>query len=88
MSEYPAWQEDAACLGYPQHMFFTDDRSMVQRAKQICATCPVRIECLAYATANKEEVGVWGGVHFSRANKERERRHRIRDRRRQEGGAA
>jgi WhiB family redox-sensing transcriptional regulator len=28
----------------------------------ICATCPVRSECLADALAHDETVGIWGGT--------------------------
>lgn len=32
-------------------------------AKSICATCPVRDDCLAEAMRNREKVGVWGGLN-------------------------
>jgi WhiB family redox-sensing transcriptional regulator len=44
------------------------------RAKVVCATCPVRTECLADALDNKVEYGVWGGMT------ERERRALLRRR--------
>jgi WhiB family redox-sensing transcriptional regulator len=31
-------------------------------AKDVCSRCPVRAECLAFALANGEEFGVWGGM--------------------------
>ncbi|HEX6523076.1 MAG TPA: WhiB family transcriptional regulator [Streptosporangiaceae bacterium] len=31
-------------------------------AKQICRRCPVRAECLAFATSNDERFGIWGGL--------------------------
>ena len=40
----------------------------LNRAKRICAVCPVRIECLEYALEAGEQHGVWGGTS------ERERR--------------
>ncbi len=33
-----------------------------QRAKAICATCPVREPCLAYALRIREPHGIWGGL--------------------------
>jgi WhiB family redox-sensing transcriptional regulator len=33
-----------------------------QRAKAICATCPVIAECAAHALAVREAYGVWGGL--------------------------
>ncbi|WP_245679204.1 WhiB family transcriptional regulator [Actinomadura hibisca] len=31
-------------------------------AAEVCRTCPLRLECLAYALATRPEVGVWGGL--------------------------
>ena len=44
------------------------------KAKIVCASCPVRTECLAEALDNKIEWGVWGGLT------ERERRAILRKR--------
>jgi WhiB family redox-sensing transcriptional regulator len=61
------WADKAACrAGGPDALFV---RGAAQnRAKQLCAGCPVRIECLAEALDNRIEWGVWGGMT------ERERR--------------
>ncbi len=40
----------------------------VDRARKICATCPVTATCLEYALENRIDHGVWGGCS------ERERR--------------
>ncbi|GAA2870771.1 hypothetical protein GCM10010472_30130 [Pseudonocardia halophobica] len=45
-----------------------------RRARQFCATCPVRMECLAHALDERVEFGVWGGTT------ERERRALLRSR--------
>jgi WhiB family redox-sensing transcriptional regulator len=45
-----------------------------RRARQFCATCPVRMECLAHALDERVEFGVWGGTT------ERERRALLRAR--------
>ena len=45
-------------------------RADTQTAKQICATCEIKIECLSYALYH-EMFGIWGGTS------ERER-HRMR----------
>ncbi|MGH9194816.1 MAG: WhiB family transcriptional regulator, partial [Acidimicrobiia bacterium] len=34
----------------------------------VCTQCPVALECLRYALANREQFGIWGGTS------ERERR--------------
>jgi WhiB family redox-sensing transcriptional regulator len=31
-------------------------------AKRVCASCAVRVECLAYALRSNEQLGVWGGM--------------------------
>ncbi|HEY1919397.1 MAG TPA: WhiB family transcriptional regulator, partial [Streptosporangiaceae bacterium] len=33
----------------------------IQRAKAICARCPVQLPCLTYALATSQEFGIWGG---------------------------
>ena len=32
------------------------------RAKQVCAECPVRRECLDYSLRVNERLGIWGGL--------------------------
>lgn len=32
------------------------------RAKTVCASCPVRVQCLQHAVACDERYGVWGGL--------------------------
>lgn len=32
------------------------------RARQLCAGCPIRRECLEYALANLDMSGIWGGT--------------------------
>jgi WhiB family redox-sensing transcriptional regulator len=76
------WRERAACLAFPSILFFgVDDnetpverRGREERAKEICAICPVRKECLDYALATKEPYGIWGGLT------EVERKSRLRGR--------
>lgn len=76
------WRESAACLSHPSILFFgLDDnetpverRAREERAKEICAACPVQRECLEYALATKEPYGIWGGLT------EVERKSRLRGR--------
>lgn len=64
------WQHLAACRGPSQAIFFppgrlerrSEKRSREQRAKEICRTCTVQEECLAYALAIREQHGIWGGL--------------------------
>lgn len=62
------WRRRAACITAPKWMFFParGDAKTIRAAKAMCATCPVRAECL---DANlMQKAGVWGGTT------ERERR--------------
>ena len=38
----------------------------LERAKALCAACPVRLTCLALAVESQEYAGVWGGQIFER----------------------
>jgi WhiB family redox-sensing transcriptional regulator len=72
-----AWVEDwtiaAGCRGMDPDELFVQGAAQ-NRAKVVCATCPVRTECLADALDNRVEYGVWGGMT------ERERRALLRRR--------
>ena len=78
------WQWRAACRGEDAALFFPPnhfemkfEKDMRERgAKSICATCPVRVECLEYAIRIRETHGIWGGLN------ELERRLLIRHRER------
>jgi hypothetical protein len=39
-------------------------KKQLAAAKKICASCPVRQECLNYAIENKLSLGVWGGMTY------------------------
>lgn len=64
------WQYRAACRGPHSAIFFPparlerrpDKRRREQRAKEICAECPVRLDCLNYAVRIREQHGIWGGL--------------------------
>lgn len=62
--ERPDWMQDAACRGLNPNLFFPKypgDMSIVPYARQVCASCPVRQQCLDTAIANGEPFGVFGG---------------------------
>jgi len=56
------WRDRAACADTPKHLFFPAPGESLKPAKAICATCPVRAECLDYALSQPEMRGVWGGT--------------------------
>ncbi|MDP3966819.1 MAG: WhiB family transcriptional regulator [Nocardioides sp.] len=67
------WAAAAACNDAgPDELFVRGAEQ--NRAKQRCASCLVRTECLAEALDNQIEWGVWGGMT------ERERRALLRRR--------
>ena len=47
-------------------LWFAEDPSELERAKELCAQCPIRAECLAAALERGEPWGVWGGQIFDR----------------------
>ena len=59
----PAWMSQAKCRDYPAEWWFPTRGAadMIQRAKAICAECPVLHECQDYADENHERFGIWGG---------------------------
>jgi WhiB family transcriptional regulator, redox-sensing transcriptional regulator len=42
-------------------LWFAEDPADLERAKALCADCPIREQCLAAALAREEPWGVWGG---------------------------
>jgi WhiB family redox-sensing transcriptional regulator len=61
----------AACRGpqaavfFPPPQFERKDEKLERerRAKDICATCSVRMPCLDYALDIREPHGIWGGLN-------------------------
>jgi WhiB family transcriptional regulator, redox-sensing transcriptional regulator len=51
---------ELACGTNPD-LFFAESPRDVARAKELCASCPVRAACLAGALHRGEPWGVWGG---------------------------
>ena len=58
----PAWMRRAACAGVEVDVFFPGPRASGEQARRLCATCPVRAECLAFAVDDRTTVGIWGGT--------------------------
>ena len=67
------WRDEAACHGHDTEAFFIDEESgrytrgqagVQQRtAFAVCASCPVRLDCLHEAVRDKLH-GIWGGHKF------------------------
>ena len=67
------WTEQAICVGEDPELFFPPHGDPGTRARQVCANCPVRTDCLEYAI-DADEFGIWGGLDRE------ERRSFLRDR--------
>lgn len=68
------WQTEAVCRSNDERLaqwmswlFTTETGSKWQTdmQKQLCRTCPVRVDCLLTAMGNDEPFGVWGGATFN-----------------------
>lgn len=57
-------QPGLPCRTADPELFFAQDPEGIERAKQVCRPCPVRVECLAGALGRLEPWGVWGGELF------------------------
>lgn len=45
-------------------LWFAESPTDLERAKTLCADCPIRSQCLAAALEREEPWGVWGGQIF------------------------
>lgn len=70
----PDWRADALCAQTDLEAFFPEKGGSTRTAKQICAVCEVKAQCLEYALENGELIGVWGGL----TEKERRELRRLR----------
>lgn len=57
-----AWRDEAACVDVDPDVFFPKVGQPLGLAREVCASCPVVAECLAYAVENHIVDGVWGGL--------------------------
>lgn len=49
------------CHVHDPDLWFAESPAQLDRAKALCAPCPVRHQCLAGALRRNEPFGVWGG---------------------------
>jgi WhiB family transcriptional regulator, redox-sensing transcriptional regulator len=76
-----SWQRRAACQALDVELFFGPDgesptarEAREAKARAVCASCPVRIQCLDYALENSIRYGIWGGLNAGDRTRERRRR--------------
>jgi hypothetical protein len=76
----PDWRRQAACRGHANpDIFYAKgttgaSQAELEEAKAICRSCPVQLQCGAWAVETREPFGTWGGV----SQDERRLRLRIR----------
>jgi len=56
------WVTRANCRGRDPEQFFVRGAVAARQVVRICASCPVRQQCLEYALDNGIEHGIWGGL--------------------------
>ena len=57
---------DLPCRSGDADLWFAESPADLERAKRLCADCPIRQSCLAGALDRREPWGVWGGEIFER----------------------
>jgi len=57
---------DLPCHNGDADLWFAETPAELERAKALCARCPIRAECLAGALHRAEPWGVWGGEILER----------------------
>jgi WhiB family redox-sensing transcriptional regulator len=61
------WRTKAACVGHDPELFFPIGTTgpaldQIKRAKEVCARCQVRQQCLEWALDTRQAAGIWGGL--------------------------
>ena len=61
----PAWFAQAGCRGTSPAAFFPARHHPTHAARDLCARCSVRSDCLRYALADDALDGIWGGTTYA-----------------------
>ena len=69
------WMARAACRGMDPELFHPDRGESTAAAKAVCASCPVRDDCLEYALDAGEKLGIWGGASAKARRRIKRARH-------------
>jgi WhiB family redox-sensing transcriptional regulator len=61
------WRQNAACKTLDGELWFPigdnpTALAQAEQAKQICARCPVAVDCGTWAIQTRQPAGIWGGV--------------------------
>ena len=76
------WRDFALCKGVDPDAFYPektepDYNERVAQAQAVCATCPVRTDCLAFAMDTHQKHGIFGGLTPSQRHHLRYPRKRV-----------
>ncbi len=76
------WRSDAACRDTDPELFFPVGKTgaaidHIARAKAVCQTCAVSIECLEYSLMTNQDAGIWGGLDEDERRKIRRERRKM-----------
>jgi hypothetical protein len=59
------WVTNGICYGIDAaDIFFSSNPALQAKAAMLCANCPVKVDCFAYAVETRQPAGIWGGVLF------------------------
>jgi WhiB family transcriptional regulator, redox-sensing transcriptional regulator len=80
------WRDAATCIDTDTEFFFPAGVTgaaldQAERAKAVCASCPVREQCLDWALATGQDPGIWGGLT---EDERRQRRRKLAQQARQQ----
>jgi len=56
------WRDGAICATIGGDWWYPEKGENTRIAREICAMCPVKQECLDHAMKHGERQGIWGGV--------------------------
>ena len=57
------WTSEASCIDKADLFFPSEEEELdVKACKEVCMSCPVRLQCLDYSLYCKDEFSVWGGM--------------------------
>jgi len=56
------WMAEGTCRDHDPELWFPLPSDPAVKAKEICAGCPVAVQCLEYALDTQQKHGVWGGL--------------------------
>jgi len=61
------WRDHALCRDTDPELFFPVGTTgtaltQIERARQVCAECAVRVDCLEFSLTTNQDSGIWGGL--------------------------